>query len=102
MSQSYRRLWIAFSASACAALAAFASGACSHGQPAAASPPVQTAPPQTPIGETRPPVADPWAAIDEAGKAITGDLLRDQITKLSSDELEGRGPTTRGDQAARA
>ncbi|HEX3765937.1 MAG TPA: M28 family peptidase [Kofleriaceae bacterium] len=46
--------------------------------------------------------ADPYAAIDAAGKAITADFLREQITKISSDEFEGRGPMTKGDQAARA
>ena len=81
-------------------LLALAVAACSHPQPA--PPPVQTAPPAMPVSETKPPVADPYAAIDAAGKAITADVLRDQITRLSSDELEGRGPTTRGDQAARA
>ena len=74
--------------------------ACSHPPPAA--PPAQPPAPQMPVTETKPPVADPYAAIDDAGKAITADLLRDQITKLSADEFEGRGPTTRGDQAARA
>jgi Zn-dependent M28 family amino/carboxypeptidase len=72
--------------------------ACSHPQPAA---PAQPPAPQTPA-ETKPPAADPYAAIDEAGKAITADGLREQITRLSADEFEGRGPTTRGDQAARA
>ena len=50
----------------------------------------------------QPPAADPYAAIDAAGRAITADFLRDQITRISSDEFEGRGPMTRGDQAARA
>jgi Zn-dependent M28 family amino/carboxypeptidase len=45
---------------------------------------------------------DPYAAIDAAGKVITADFLREHITKFSSDEFEGRGPTTRGDKAARA
>jgi Zn-dependent M28 family amino/carboxypeptidase len=74
--------------------------ACSRSQPA--TPPVQAPAPPTPAAEVKPPAADPYAAIDEAGKAITADVLRDQITRLSSDEFEGRGPTTRGDQAARA
>src|SRR4029453_280232 len=41
---------------------------------------------------------------DEAKTAsaqITGDYLRDQITKFSSDEFEGRGPATPGDTKAR-
>src|SRR5215475_12547749 len=71
--------------------------ACSH-PPAKPVPPPATTPPST---ESKPP-PDPYAAIDEAGKAITADALRDQITKISSDEFEGRGPTTKADQAARA
>jgi Zn-dependent M28 family amino/carboxypeptidase len=79
--------------------------ACSHPQPK--SPPEPTAPAVTTAapdpGAPAPakPSPDPWAAIDAAGKAITADLLRDQIAKISSDEFEGRGPTTRGDQTAR-
>jgi Zn-dependent M28 family amino/carboxypeptidase len=34
--------------------------------------------------------------------AVTGEFLRAQIQTLSSDQFEGRGPGTRGDQAARA
>ena len=36
-----------------------------------------------------------------AGKQITADYLRDQITKISSDEFEGRGPATPGDTKTR-
>jgi Zn-dependent M28 family amino/carboxypeptidase len=77
--------------------------ACNHSPPAPPAP-EQAAPKVTPPAavEARPPAADPYAAIDAAGKAITADVLRDQITKISSDEFEGRGPTTRGDQATRA
>src|SRR6185295_16168455 len=51
-------------------------------------------PPETvPAGE---------AALAAAAKAITADVLRAHITKLSSDDLEGRGPTTPGDRATRA
>src|SRR5829696_9218953 len=46
-----------------------------------------------------PPARDP---LEAAGAAITADVLRGHVAKLSSDELEGRGPTTRGDRAARA
>ncbi|HZJ66230.1 MAG TPA: M28 family peptidase [Kofleriaceae bacterium] len=81
-------------------LLVLAVAACSHPKPAA--PPKQTGRSVKPIPDTEPPAPDPYAAIDEAGKAITADVLRDQITRLSSDEFEGRGPTTRGDQAARA
>jgi Zn-dependent M28 family amino/carboxypeptidase len=77
--------------------------ACSHPQPKAPPPEPAPATAAEPApGPATRPAADPYAAIDAAGKAITADLLRDQITRLSSDELEGRGPTTRGDQAARA
>ena len=99
MSQLFRRLCIA----SAAVVTIGAIAACSHPQP-------QPAPaPSAPSGgvsikpaETKPPVADPYAAIDEAGKAITADVLREQIAKLSADEFEGRGPTTKGDIAARA
>jgi len=78
--------------------------ACSHAAPKAppsepsARPPTDPAPPAS----ARPPAADPYAAIDAAGKAITAGVLRDHVAKISSDEFEGRGPTTRGDQATRA
>jgi Zn-dependent M28 family amino/carboxypeptidase len=41
-------------------------------------------------------------AAQTAAKQITGDFLRDQITKFSADEFEGRGPATPADQRARA
>src|SRR5512140_1552553 len=78
--------------------------ACSHPAPKpppsepSAPPPADPAPPAS----ARPPAADPYAAIDAAGKAITAEVLRDHVAKISSDEFEGRGPTTRGDQATRA
>lgn len=75
--------------------------ACSRPQSKAPPPPEQAAPaPAEPA--PAPAAPDPYAAIDAAGKAITADVLRDQITRISSDEFEGRGPTTPGDQAARA
>lgn len=37
-----------------------------------------------------------------AAEQITTDYLRDQITKLSGDEFEGRGPATPADEKARA
>jgi hypothetical protein len=37
-----------------------------------------------------------------AARVITKEFLRDQITRISADELEGRGPATAGDRAARA
>src|SRR5262245_52437085 len=39
---------------------------------------------------------------DKAAGQITADFLRDQITKISSDEFEGRGPATAGDRKTRA
>jgi Zn-dependent M28 family amino/carboxypeptidase len=90
-------------------LAFVVTAACSHpSAPPKAPPPEQpaplatpaTAPPQAPAQAK--PAADPFVEIDRAAKAITADVLRDQITKISSDEFEGRGPTTRGDQATRA
>jgi Zn-dependent M28 family amino/carboxypeptidase len=91
-------------------LAAGAATACSHPQPDARPPQASASAPDTkPAGPAQPaaghPAAippDPYAAIDSAGKAITADILRAQITKISSDEFEGRGPTTRGDVATRA
>jgi len=86
------------------ALLVTAAAACSHPQPKAPPPPEQPAPPApAPAATAAPPMAvNPYAAIDAAGKAITADILRDQITKISSDEFEGRGPTTPADQATRA
>jgi Zn-dependent M28 family amino/carboxypeptidase len=74
--------------------------ACSRPQPKAPPPPIED--PAAPAAEAAPAAPDPDAAIDAAGKAITADFLRDHITKFSADELEGRGPTTPGDQKARA
>jgi Zn-dependent M28 family amino/carboxypeptidase len=87
-----------------ATVAGTVAAACSHPpaappQEPAAAPPAPAAPAPAP-GPA--PAADPSAAVDAAGKAITADFLRDQITRISSDEFEGRGPMTRGDQAARA
>jgi Zn-dependent M28 family amino/carboxypeptidase len=60
-------------------------------------------PPASPAPAAAGPAAgDPGAAVDAAAAAITADVLRGQIARLASDELEGRGPTTRGDRAARA
>ena len=70
-------------------------------EPAAPPPAASPADPRPPA-PAAPPAADPYAAIDAASKAITADVLRAHVTKISSDEFEGRGPTTRGDQAARA
>jgi Zn-dependent M28 family amino/carboxypeptidase len=42
------------------------------------------------------------ASVRSAEATITGDFLRQQVSQLSADALEGRGPGTRGDRAARA
>jgi Zn-dependent M28 family amino/carboxypeptidase len=76
--------------------------ACSRPPPAAPTPEQEAAAPVTAPAPTAPSAQDPYAAIDAASKVITADFLREQVTKISSDEFEGRGPTTRGDQAARA
>jgi Zn-dependent M28 family amino/carboxypeptidase len=52
-----------------------------------------------PIPEPKAPVS---AEAKTAAAQITADYLRDQITKFSADELEGRGPATPGDTKARA
>jgi Zn-dependent M28 family amino/carboxypeptidase len=42
------------------------------------------------------------AAARDAATAIDSEFLREQVARLSADELEGRGPGTRGDQRTRA
>ncbi len=74
--------------------------ACSHPAPAPEAPALPPAPAPAPAPTAVPP--DPYAVAERAAKAITGELLRTQIAKISADEFEGRGPTTRGDVAARA
>jgi Zn-dependent M28 family amino/carboxypeptidase len=78
-----------------------AAAACSH--PPATPPAAPPAPPANaaPAPAAGKPAGDPDAAIDAAAKLITADVLREQITKISSDEFEGRGPTTRADQSVR-
>jgi Zn-dependent M28 family amino/carboxypeptidase len=39
---------------------------------------------------------------DKAAREITADFLRGQISRISSDEFEGRGPATEGDRRTRA
>jgi Zn-dependent M28 family amino/carboxypeptidase len=53
----------------------------------------------TPAPEPQAPVS---ADARTAAAQIQADYLRAQITKLSSDEFEGRGPATPGDEKARA
>src|SRR5262245_50870389 len=60
-------------------------GACKKHEPAPAPEP------QSPIS----------ADAKKAAEQITADYLRAQITKISSDEFEGRAPATPGDEKAR-
>ena len=55
-------------------------------------------PKPVPTPEIAAPVRDEATS---AAKQITADYLRDQITKISSDEFEGRAPATPGDVKAR-
>lgn len=75
--------------------------ACGGAGPAATVAPVP--PPATSEAVEAPPapLPDRFAAFDRAAQAITPEFLRDKIAKLGADELEGRGPTTRGDAGAR-
>jgi hypothetical protein len=41
-------------------------------------------------------------ATSDGAPAITGELLREHVARLSADELEGRGPGTAGDHLTRA
>ena len=54
------------------------------------------------IAEEAPPAESVPPAVDTAASEITGGRLRDLISRLSSDELEGRGPATDGDRRTRA
>ena len=59
-------------------------------------------PDPTPPPQSKPESAGPVSAeAKTSADQITGDYLRAQITKLSSDEFEGRGPATPGDTKAR-
>ena len=58
---------------------------------------------QAPPPERPPAASSPLGAEAQAAAAvITPELLRAPIAKLSSNQLEGRGPSTEGDRAARA
>lgn len=49
------------------------------------------------------PVTDPITADAEvAAGAVSEELLREHVTKLAADDLQGRGPNTDGDRATRA
>lgn len=48
------------------------------------------------------PASSPPRAVVEAARAITPELLRDRITRISADEFQGRAPSTPGDRGARA
>jgi Zn-dependent M28 family amino/carboxypeptidase len=40
--------------------------------------------------------------VEQASTVITEQMLREDVTRLASDDFEGRGPGTKGDRAARA
>lgn len=54
--------------------------------------------PQSAASATSSPVSE---AAKQAAQQITADYLREQIARFSSDEFEGRGPATPGDERAR-
>ncbi|MBK7540223.1 MAG: M20/M25/M40 family metallo-hydrolase [Myxococcales bacterium] len=85
------------------ALLAVAASACGGTKPDVVVPaPAVAAEPAAPDAPDAPDsAAAPYSVFDRAAAAITPEFLREQIAKLGSDELEGRGPTTRGDVAAR-
>ena len=89
---------------AAALVLALATAACGHPSPAPTqpAPTAPTQPAQSAPAAAAPAADDPAAAVDAAAAAITADVLRGQVAKLAADEFEGRGPTTRGDRAARA
>jgi Zn-dependent M28 family amino/carboxypeptidase len=65
-------------------------------------PPSPPAPARTPAPATAQPQAAPDDLLDRAAEAITPSDLRQTITDLSDDKLEGRGPTTPADKATRS
>lgn len=71
-------------------VAMFALAACNRSEDARSTKPADTASaaPRVP------------AELEQAAGAITADYLREQITKLSSDEFEGRGTASKGDELA--
>jgi Zn-dependent M28 family amino/carboxypeptidase len=79
-----------------------AAAACSHPPPPPAPAAQDTPAAMPPAPAAEPARPDPYAAAELASKAITADVLRDHVTKVSSDDFEGRGPTTRGDLKMRA
>ena len=70
-------------------------GACQPGTPAGRAPSDQPKPERS--------VSSPLeASVNGASATITSEFLRNQVSRISADELEGRGPGTRGDLQARA
>jgi Zn-dependent M28 family amino/carboxypeptidase len=59
-------------------------------------------PTPTPKSESPAVTASVSADTKTAGEQITTEYLKDQITKFSADEMEGRGPATPADERARA
>lgn len=69
-------------------VAILGAAACSRSTP----PAEQTAAPKSNVEVT--------AVMQQAAGAISGDYMRDQITKLASDEFEGRGTASKGGELA--
>ncbi len=55
--------------------------------------------PDEPLAEAPPPLS---AAVEEAAASIDQPLLAESVSRLASDEFEGRGPASPGDEKARA
>jgi Zn-dependent M28 family amino/carboxypeptidase len=76
--------------------------ACGGKEPAAPETASDTAEPGDRPAATAPaPVTERSEAAKQAAKEITADIMRGYIVELSDDKYEGRGPGSRGDEAAR-
>jgi len=60
----------------------------------------RAAPPAETAAAAAKPAVEITAAMQAAAQTITGDYMREQITKLSSDAFEGRGTASKGDELA--
>ncbi len=97
-----RHLWISSCLAAAAALTACGGSSSAPAPATPVEPALDPAVVQSPETGVAGPTASAGAAFTKAASVITADFLRAQVTKISSDEFEGRGPTTKGDAAARA
>src|SRR6195952_1413194 len=86
----------------CLVASALCLAACARSAPAAEHPlaiPIVSVPIAAVVNATKP---TPFTSeAEKAADQITGDFIREHVAKLSDDALEGRGPGTKGDQAAR-